>query len=187
MTSSRRDQLIDTALDLFLENGFHATGIDRILAEAGVAKMTLYKHFRSKDELILAALKRRDERFLAWFMDAVERLGGTPRDRLLGIFDALGEWFSAKDFRGCLFINASAEFGQPDNPIREAAREHKRLVFNYVRGLTAAADARDAESLAKGLCLLMEGAIVMARVANETDSAGQARRAARVLIAEAGI
>ena len=70
---SRRDELVETALDLFYRNGFHATGIDRILAEAGVAKMTLYKHFRSKDDLIVAALERRDERFRAWFQGTVER------------------------------------------------------------------------------------------------------------------
>ena len=87
MASRRRDHLVDIALDLFSRDGFHATGIDKILAESGVAKMTLYKHFRSKDELILAALRRRDERFRNWFMRTVERRADTPRERLLAMFD----------------------------------------------------------------------------------------------------
>ena len=83
MPSDRREHLLDTALSLFGTEGFHATGIDKILASAGVAKMTLYNHFRSKDELILAALRRRDERFRHWFVREVEHRAATPRDRLL--------------------------------------------------------------------------------------------------------
>ena len=83
MAPSRRDHLVDTALELFIRDGFHATGIDKILAESGVAKMTLYKHFKSKDELILSALRRRDERFRNWFMRAVESRAQAPRQRLL--------------------------------------------------------------------------------------------------------
>ncbi len=110
MAVSRRDHLVDTALEMFCRDGFHATGIDKILAQAGVAKMTLYNHFRSKDELILAVLRRRDERFRRAFVRAVERRASAPRDRLLAIFDALGEWFCRNDFTGCTFINASAEY-----------------------------------------------------------------------------
>ena len=88
MSSSKRDLLINTALELFSREGFHATGIDRILSESGVAKMTLYNHFKSKDELILAALRRRDETFRNWFMRTVEASAETPRGRLLASFDA---------------------------------------------------------------------------------------------------
>src|SRR5258708_27708372 len=106
MASLRRDHLVETALALFSKHGYHATGIDRILAEAGVAKMTLYKHFKSKDELILAALSRRDEKFRTWFMREVERHGRTPRERLLVVFDILEAWFQSREFRGCMFVNA---------------------------------------------------------------------------------
>ncbi len=185
MASSRRDHLVDTALELFGRDGFHATGIDRILAESGVAKMTLYKHFKSKDELILAALRLRDERWRNWFMRAVEGRAKEPRARLLAVFDALGEWFADKDFTGCMFINASAEFADHGNPIHGAAAENKRLVMGYLRDVAAAAGAGDPEALAYELALLAEGAIVLAHVAGQTDAAGRARKAAETLVARA--
>jgi len=185
MGASRRDHLVETALRLFGRDGYHATGIDRILAEAGCAKMTLYNHFKSKDELILATLRRRDEQFRNWFMRAVERQDGTPRGRLLVVFDVLQEWFEAPDFNGCMFINASAEFGEPGDPIHAAAAEHKRLILGYLRELTAAAEAADPGQLAEGLMLLLEGAIVMRHVAGQPDAARQARACAKVLIESA--
>lgn len=185
MATSRRDHLLDTALDLFYHHGFHATGIDRILAESGCAKMTLYKHFRSKDELILAALERRDERFRAWFVGEVEARARTPRERLAAVFDVLDAWFRGPGFSGCMFINASAEYAAHDNPIHAAAAEHKRLVLAYIRGLAAAAGAKDSEALAQGLMLLSEGAIVMAHVAGQTDAARHARKVAEKLVDDA--
>ncbi len=185
MAVSRRDHLVDTALEMFCRDGFHATGIDKILAEAGVAKMTLYNHFRSKDELILAVLRRRDELFRNWFMRAIERRAESPRERLLAVFDALDEWFTGSGFTGCMFINASAEYAAHDNPIHAAAAEHKRLVLAYIRGLAAAAGAKDSEALAQGLMLLSEGAIVMAHVAGQTDAARHARKVAEKLVDDA--
>ena len=185
MASNRRDHLVETALKLFCRDGFHATGIDTILADAGVAKMTLYNHFKSKDELILAALRRRDERFRNWFMRAVERRATTPRDRLLAIFDTLDEWLSGPEFSGCMFINAAAEYGRHDSPIHASTAEHKGLVLAYIRELTARAGAREPDRLASGLMLLAEGAIVMAHVACRPDSATEARAAAEVLVAQA--
>ena len=187
MASSKRDHLIDTAVDLFCRNGFHATGIDKIIAESGVAKMTLYKHFKSKDELILAALHRRDETFRNGFMRDVERLGKTPRDRLLAIYDVIEEWFHGKNFTGCTFINASAEYSCADDPIHAAAAEHKRLVLAYMVELATTAKAKDPDALAQGLMMLMEGAVVMAHVAGKKDSAAQAKKTAEVLLAEAGV
>ncbi len=185
MASTRRDHLVDTALQLFQRHGYHATGIDRILAEAGVAKMTLYNHFKSKDELILAALRRRDEQFRNTFMRNVERRAKTPRARLLACFDALGEWFAESTFSGCSFINAAAEFAPPDDPIHAACGEHKRLSLAYVRDLVEQAGAADPQSLADGLMFLMEGAIVMAHVAGDPQAAQKAKRAAQVLVADA--
>ena len=161
MAPSRRDHLVDTALALFSREGYHATGIDRILAEAGCAKMTLYNHFKSKDELILAALRLRDERFRNGFMRKVEKLAKAPRDRLLAVFDALQDWFDSEQFSGCMFINASAEFADPHTPIHAACAEHKRLVLGYLKELTAAAAAPEPDALAGQLMLLFEGAIVM--------------------------
>ncbi len=182
MARGRRDHLVDTALELFAREGYHATGIDRILAEAGVAKMTLYNHFRSKDELILAVLRLRDERFRNWFMRFVESRAKAPRDRLLVLFDALAAWFAEPDFRGCMFINAASEFADPEDPIRGACTEHKRLILNYIRELARDAGAADPQALAEGLNLLAEGAIVMAQVGGDREAARKAKRAAQVLI-----
>ena len=115
MPSSKRELLVDTAIDLFYRDGFHATGIDKILAESGVAKMTLYKHFKSKDELILAALRKRDEIFRNDFMNAVAARAKAPRDRLLAVFDVLGDWFATRGFSGCIFAGGCG-FGLEDQP-----------------------------------------------------------------------
>ena len=182
MASAKREQLVDTALELFYQHGFNATGIDKVLAEAGVAKMTLYNHFTSKDELILAALRRRDERFRNWLMRSVEERADTPRARLLAVFAALDAWFKQDDFRGCMFINAAAEFSGIADPIQGAAAEHKRLVAGYLAGLAEEAGAKDPERLAFELSLLLDGAIVCAHVCGVSDAAARAQAAAEVLI-----
>ena len=163
MASPKRDHLVATALVLFNRDGFHATGIDKILAEAGVAKMTLYKHFKSKDELILAVLRRRDEEFRNWFIRAVEARAKTPRARLLVVFDAIAEWFDGRDFSGCMFINASAEFAEADDPIHGAAAEHKRLILGYLREQAEAAGAL-AVTTAKDRVRLPQGSAANVRV-----------------------
>ncbi len=185
MASNKRDQLVDTALKLFYRDGFHATGIDRILAESGVAKMTLYNHFKSKDELILAALRLRDERFRNWFMKAVEQRAEKPAERLLAVFDVLEEWFRTDEFCGCMFINASAEYASPDDPIHVTSAEHKRLVLKYLRELAPEADSADPDKLGDQIALLLEGAIVLAHLTGRPDVAGEARCAAEILVRQA--
>ncbi|GHD42352.1 TetR family transcriptional regulator [Thalassobaculum fulvum] len=180
---SRRDELVDTALRLFYTQGFNATGIDKILSEAGVAKMTLYKHFRSKDELILAVLHRRDEQFRNWLMGEMERASANPRERLLAMFDAIEDWFQGRAFKGlgfsgCAFINAAGEFGDQNHPAHRTAAEHKRRIVEYLERLCAQAGARDPRDLAEQLALLKEGAIVTAHVRGMPESAGIAKRMA---------
>ena len=185
MASTRRDHLVDTALKLFSRGGFHATGIDTILAEAGVAKMTLYNHFRSKEELILAALQRQDELFRNWFTKRVEQQAREPRKRLIAMFEVIEQWFAEEDFDGCMFINASAEYSDPANPIYVAASEHERLVLGYVRDLATAAGARDPSRLALELVVLMQGAIVWRQTTGENIAARAARVAAESLVTRA--
>ncbi|MFN3232823.1 MAG: TetR/AcrR family transcriptional regulator [Alphaproteobacteria bacterium] len=182
MPSSKRDHLVETALGLFYERGFHATGIDTILREAGVAKMTLYNHFKSKDELIVAALDLHDARFMEWFGKRVDELADAPHDKLLVMFDVLEEWFASDAFNGCVFINAAAEYGNCNDPVHEAAARHKRLTFDYIVGLAQQAGATDPRALAQQLLLLQEGAIVVAHVLDAPIAARQARRAAHTLI-----
>lgn len=179
---SKREQIVTEAQKLFYKNGFNATGVDRVIAAAGVSKKTLYNHFKSKDELILATLRKRDELFRNNLMRETERLGNTPKERLLTIFDALGTWFHEKDFTGCMFINAAAEFPEADNPSHIVSAEHKRLVCDYVRDLAAQANAQNPEELSKQLNLLMEGAIVEAHVCGNKDAASRAKTMAEVFV-----
>ena len=184
---SKREQLIETAIGLFNRQGFNATGIDKILAEAGVAKMTLYKHFGTKDGLIQAVLRRRDEDFRNWLMNFVEREAETPRGRLLALFDAYGTWFLQQEFRGCMFLNAAAEFSGISDENSAPAGDHARLVQSYLRGLTAASGARNPDRLADWLMLLLDGAIGCAQVSLKPEWAMKARQAAEILIeAETG-
>lgn len=187
MALSKRETLVETALSLFMREGFHAVGIDRIIAEAGVAKMTLYNHFKTKDDLILAALRLRDEQFRLWFDRKVEKRGGTPAERLLAAFDVVAEWIGSPQFQGCTFINASAEYGDSNSAIHRAAAEHKRLVLDGFRGRVRQAGLSNSDSLAMQLNLLMEGAIVTAHTADRPDAVGEAKAAAATLIEAAGI
>ena len=181
MAQSRRDHLIDTALGLFNRDGYHATGIDRILAESGVAKMTLYKHFKSKNGLILATLLRRDERWLVWFRGALERHARNhqgPGAPLMAVFDALEEWFASKEFYGCMFIKAAAEYPDMDDPIHAAAALHHRNIMAELRQLAERAGTKRPARLAREIMLLIEGAIAVTQV--NGASVGAAREAARV-------
>lgn len=180
--STRRDLLLDTALRLFARDGFHAVGIDRILAEAGVAKMTLYKHFRSKQELIVAALKRRDEAYIHRLITLLDQRGGPPRDRLLVAFDLLGEWFDAEDFHGCLFVKAAGEYPDLDDPVHQASADYKRRMLGVLIDLATAAGAPSPRLLAQRLLLLVEGATVLAQVLGGREAARQARDTAALLL-----
>ena len=179
---SKRDELIDTALRLFCRHGYRATGIDTILAEAGVAKMTLYHHFKSKDELIVAVLKKRDEEWRAWFVGRVDELGKTPREKLRALFDVLEEWFERRDYHGCSFGQAATEFREPKHAVHKMATEHKQRLLDYLRGLAAAAGAGDPDLLARQLGLLFEGAVIHMEVFREPQIARTADDAAQKLV-----
>jgi len=184
--SKRREQLIDTAIALFSKHGFHATGIDTILETSGVSKKTLYRHFRSKDELILAALQKYDGLFRNNFMRQVEARAHTPRDRLLAVFDVAAEWFEQNNFYGCMFISAVSEYSDPDTPIRQVCKAFKGLMRRYIEDQCVALRAPNPAALADELALLLEGATVTAQVSQSKTRAAQvARSAAAALIAQA--
>ena len=182
MRQTKRDELVRKALETFYRNGFHATGMDMLAAESGVSKTSIYKHFRTKEDLILAALRLRDENFRNWLFRRMEELGDTPQERLVAIFDALEEWFSERDFLGCMFIKASAEYQDRDHAIHAQSAEHKRLLLEHIAVLTAAEGASSPQALAQQLLTLKEGAIVMAVLGRGRDAAGDAKDAAEVLI-----
>lgn len=185
MASSKRDQLINTAQELFYREGYHATGIDRILAESGVAKMTLYKHFRSKDELIQAVLENREQAVLEQL--AALRASVTPREAVLRVFDGLHAWISADDFFGCSFINAAAEFHDREHPIHRQAAAFKAAFAEHLRESLERLGAADPESLARQVQFLFEGAMSMAHIQGPGDQAPQARAAAEALLRANGL
>ena len=180
--SSKREQLIQAALELFNKDGFHAVGIDAISERAGVTKKTLYHHFKSKEELILAVLRYYDERFRNDFMRSVEERAESPSGRLLAIFDVAEELFRKNDFYGCLFVGAMNEYPDSGTPIRHMCREAKGLVHNYIKELAEKAQLKHPGPLSEQLALLLEGATTVAQVNNSSISAVQAKEAAKVLI-----
>jgi len=176
MPSKKRDHLVLTALNLFSKQGYRATGIDTILSVSGVAKMTLYNHFKSKDELIIAALNKRDEDFVSWLKSAIDRLTHQqktdPRiNRLMALFDAVDEWINSEQFYGCNFINASIEFKRKDDPIHVAAAAHKKLMLQILREFLSELRLQDPDAVAKQIHMVIEGAIIMAVSLGELNSA----------------
>jgi AcrR family transcriptional regulator len=180
-----RERILDAASDLFYRQGIRAVGVDMVVSHAGVAKASLYHHFRTKDELAAAVLRRRDERWRRWLLEFVEASGTNPERRVLAVFDALRTWFASDEFRGCGFINAAAEFPVTEHPVRIAAREHKHAVLADLRELVAQAGVRDPKRLARRLFLLMEGAIVTAYIEDATWPAADAKAAAAVQLRDA--
>lgn len=180
--SEKRQHLVDTAIELFSAHGYHGTGIDRIAEEAKVSKKTMYHHFRSKEELILAALRHHDGRFRNEFMKAVDSRGETAYERILAIFDVAHAWFSDTKFYGCMFINAIGEYSAPESAIREVCKEYKRLTLSYIEELTQAANIPDAHAVATTLAILLEGSIVTAQVAGTPNAAETAKMAAKVIM-----
>ncbi len=172
MPHSRRDELVDGAMRVFYRHGFHASGLDSILQESGISRMTLYNHFKSKDELIVAALRRRDEIFRNRMMKFVEAKAESPCERLLAVFDFHEQWFAGKDFCGCMFINACAEFGDPQCAARQVVAEHKRTIARYLAELCRQCGLAEPDRIAGQLNILIEGAIVTAQVVGQAHDRG---------------
>lgn len=180
--STTRERLLDAAAMLFYEHGFHAIGLDAILDEVGVTKTTFYNHFASKDDLIIAVLTDRDERDMRAVQEEMARRGGSARDRILLIFEVLDAWFTDPDFKGCLFINASAQFPNPNDPVHRAAALHAANLHELIQRLAHEAGAADPESLAKQLCMLIAAAITSRQVACDPDAARTAQQMAVALL-----
>ncbi len=184
ITSEARRRILETADRLFYEEGLRAVGIDRIIAEAGVAKMTLYTHFSSKDDLILAVLMHREECVSEFFRSAMERHVLKAKSPLRAFFVALKEWFESPEFRGCAFQNAAIELADPAHAGTEFVRGYKRRFGEFVRGLVEQSVGKGATKIAPAVILLVEGAIVTAAIQGKPDAADVARNAALRLIEE---
>ena len=187
MEASGRERVLATAYELFSRHGTRAVGIDRIIAEAGVAKMTLYRNFASKDELILAFLERREDRWTrAWLQAEVERRADTPAGRMLAIFDTFGEWFALDDFEGCSFINVMLEVAEPEHPVRVACVRHLAEIRVFVRQLAEEAGVADPDGVARQWHILMKGCIVAA-AEGDTAAAERARELGSLLLERHGV
>src|SRR6516165_12321998 len=133
MAVRKKDHLLSVAQRMFCTRGFHAVSVDAILEEAGVARMTLYKNFGSKEDLIVATLRREDKLFRQWLASFVEARSTRPADRIESLFEGLHERFSSEGYYGCAFIRASVEFPDPTHPVHQVAREHKEMIRSYIR------------------------------------------------------
>ncbi|MCK9688677.1 TetR/AcrR family transcriptional regulator [Scleromatobacter humisilvae] len=157
IVATPRERILRAAHDLFYREGVRATGIDRVIAESGVAKLTFYRQFASKDELVLAFLDVRHERWMAWFVAALARHGGTPA----AIAPTLSEWFASDDFRGCAFLNSVGELAPALAAVLDVTRRHKQEMTAAVTRLMKPAPGR--ARAARALALAIDGAIVQAQ------------------------
>jgi len=177
---SARERLLGAADELFYEHGVHTVGIDRVIEYAGVSKASLYKVFGSKDELVRAYLARRHASRQARMLAAIDAYE-TPRDRLLGVFDVLAASSAAPGFRGCAFVNASAE-SEPGGSVEAASDESRGWLRGLFTELAAAAGVADADGFARQLAMLYDGATVAARMDRDPTAAGAARSAAAAML-----
>ncbi|MFM0163575.1 TetR/AcrR family transcriptional regulator [Paraburkholderia sediminicola] len=187
-SGSARERLLDAAEALIYAGGIHATGVDAIVKQSGTARKSFYTHFESKDALVAAALERRDERWMNWFITGTLQQGKTAREHLLDMFDVLRDWFASEDFHGCAFLNAAGEIASAEDPIRIVAREHKARLLAFVRtqcdeyAAESGMDARRAAGLSRRWLILLDGAIGVALVSGEADAALDAQTAAEALL-----
>lgn len=172
---SARQRLLGAADRLFYSRGINATGVDAVITEADVARMTLYKQFGGKAELVSAYLQDRDARWRVDLEDAIDAAGPDPVARLLAIFDALALWVSDPHFRGCSFVNAATEVPQDDHPARVVALAHKRALRTRVTELVEAAGFSQPERIIDHVMLLFEGAVTATAMHSVDDAVGVAR------------
>lgn len=183
MAQTTKERLISVGMDLFYQHGFQSVGLDRILSEVGITKTAFYKHFESKDDLIVAVLEARDRQDMAeWTAYFLERGGDDPKRQLLAVFDLLDDWFGKPDFRGCLFMNAATEFPSPNDPIHQKAAAHAAHLQSQLRRFAEAAGARDPDALSRQVMLLVTGAISARHANGDANAAATARSTAEVLI-----
>jgi AcrR family transcriptional regulator len=179
-----RDRVLEAAYDLFRLQGTSNVGIDAIVERSGVAKMSLYRHFHSKKDLIDAFLKRREELWTTgWLKSEVCRRAENPSERLLGIFELFDEWFNSGEFDGCSFINVLLEYPSGDQS-RATAGDRLAEIRVFLKGLATDAGVKDADSFADTWHILMKGAIVAACEGNRR-AAAQAQVAAKLLLKDA--
>ena len=176
-----KDKVFQTAARLFYQNGYRATGVDTIAAQSGIGKMTLYRYYPSKDDLIVAYLNDSDELFWEGF-EQITKDSATPREKLIAFFESLQEYVHTPVCYGCPFLNVATEYPEIDYPGHQVALEHKQRVRAKFRQLAGQAGAREPEVLADQLFLLMDGAYMASRMFGTENPASHLASAAKTLI-----
>jgi AcrR family transcriptional regulator len=184
MSASTRHRLAEAAARRFYRDGFRNVGIDQVLADVGISKTAFYKHFESKDDLMLAALELKNRWLQDTFREAIRDRGGpTAIGQLRVLLDVVDQIVSSSDYQGCIFVNASIEFPMPHEPAHVAAARHKRAIEEIVHELAARAGAADPRVMARELCLIMEGAYITRHITGDQQTIDIARRVADLVIA----
>ncbi len=180
-----RARILDAAYELFARNGIQAVGIDAVISRSGVARQTLYRHFASKQDLVLAFLERREQEWTRrWLEEEVRARAGAPASRLLAIFDVFDEWFSRPDFEGCSFINVMLEHPDPTDPVHRASVAYLAGIRGFLEGLVREAGIADAQDFARQWHILMKGSIVAA-AEGDREAARRAKRIGALLLEDA--
>lgn len=182
--SETRQRLLDSTERLIYQSGIGATGMDAIVKSSGIARKSIYRYFDSKEDLVSAALRARDQRWMHWFIQATNK-SADPEENVLSIFEALHTWFATSDFRGCAFINAAGEIGDANMPVRTIAKDHKIKLYDHLRKLTAQCAVHDPDQLAAEFLILVDGAIAIALVMGDKTTASKAKLMATKLLAAA--
>ncbi len=187
--ASKRNLVLDTAETLFVQNGFAATGINQITQEAGIASMTLYNNFKSKNDLVLAVLDRKNKALFEGLDSALESAEHAPSDQILAVFDFMSAYVSADthshhdgSFTGCAFNHAASEFREFSHPIHQAAVQHKQQILDIFERLAAEMEHPTPLALAQTLLLLLDGALSSAQIMGDMSMFDRARAAAKTLI-----
>jgi AcrR family transcriptional regulator len=177
-----REHILDVASGLFYKHGLRNVGIDRIIDESGIARMTLYNHFKSKDLLIEEYLRRASTRWMKWYAGKIERASDDPRERVLAAFSVLDGWFRSRDFRGCSVTNAMVELADEAHPAAAVKGEYHESLRQLFAGLARNAGVEDQDELVEQLVVVLRGAMTTALVEGPQGVAACARRTAEVLL-----
>ncbi len=186
MADGGRERTMRAAYELFSRSGSRTVGVDAVVAKAAVAKMTLYRHFPSKEDLVLAFLERREQLWTReWLAAEVVRRESVPAARLLAIFDVFSDWFQTPEFEGCTFIQVLLEYTDVTNPVRVATVANLENIRGFLRELAEDAGIADTDSFARQWHILMKGSIISA-VEGDTEAAARAREMGTLLLQHRG-
>jgi len=180
--STLKSKILVVATDLFQTRGINSTGVDTIVAVAGTTKMTLYKYFTSKENLILEVLEKGHQDFQSWLNEKLTSNTKKPSEKLQKLFEFIEEWVTSPNFRGMGFIKASAEFPNEESPVHQLSSEQSRQFKQYISSLATEANIQDADGLALQLSLLFEGAVQAEQMKRGSGAMKYAKKASKILI-----